>query len=151
MERNERYNQTEEWSDPASEGGRRRDAPIPSPTNPNRQPRTTPTPAPSEEQHFTDWSSIGSGSPPVISTFQSVPLGGTLTTPGIEGNCETRHATPQPCQPTSQETHVGAINHVSQEELSATQQPLAEPGVVDERRMSDMGTNTSDVVIQPTR
>ena len=32
LERNERYSQTEEWSDPASEGRRRSDAPISSPT-----------------------------------------------------------------------------------------------------------------------
>ena len=66
LERNERYRQTEEWSDPASEGRRRSDAPISSPTAHSQQLRTPPTPAPSENRLFTDWSSIGSESPPII-------------------------------------------------------------------------------------
>ena len=56
LERNESYSQVEEWSDPASEGRRRSDVPIYSPTTH----RTPPTPAPSEDRLFTDWSSIGS-------------------------------------------------------------------------------------------
>ena len=46
LERHERYRQKEEWSDHASEGRRRNDVPICSPTAHSRQPRTTPTPAP---------------------------------------------------------------------------------------------------------
>ena len=43
LERNERYNQVEEWSDPASEGRRRSDVHIYSPTTQSRHPRTPPT------------------------------------------------------------------------------------------------------------
>ena len=43
FKRNERYRQTEEWSDPAIEGRRRSDAPISSPTAHSQQPRTPPT------------------------------------------------------------------------------------------------------------
>ena len=45
LERNERYSQVEEWSDPASEGRRRSDAHIYSPTTHSRHPRAPPTPA----------------------------------------------------------------------------------------------------------
>ena len=45
LERNKRYSQAEEWSDPVSEGRRRSDAPIYSPTAHSRHPRTPPTPA----------------------------------------------------------------------------------------------------------
>ena len=50
---------------------------------------------------------------------------------------------------------MGAANGVVQENLSATpnvcQQPQRRSNVPSERRMNDMGTNTSDVVIEPTR
>ena len=49
LERNERYRQVEEWSDLASDGRRRNDAPISSPTAHSQQSRTPPTPAPSED------------------------------------------------------------------------------------------------------
>ena len=60
-----------------------------------------PTPAPSEDRLFTDWSSIGSGSPPVIPPPQSVPVGDTLTTPGVEGIHGPLYMrlTKQPCNP----------------------------------------------------
>ena len=50
---------------------------------------------------------------------------------------------------------MGAMDDVVQGSLPATpnicQQPLERSNVPSERRMNDMGTNTSDVVIEPTR
>ena len=155
MERNERYSQAEEWSDPASEGRRRSDAPIYSPTAHSQHPRTPPTPAPSEDRLFTDWSSIRSKFPPVIPPPKSVPIGDTLTAPGIEGIYETDQTAPRPSQPISQESYMGTTSGVVQEDLPTTpkvcQQPLERSSIPDERRMTDMGTNTSDMVIEPTR
>ena len=53
---NDRYSQAEGWSDPVSEGRRRSDIPIYSPTTNSTHPRTPPTPAPSEDK---DSSQIG--------------------------------------------------------------------------------------------
>ena len=58
-ERDQRDRQEEEWSIPASVGGRGRDIPVEW-ESPHRTP---PTPSPSEDRFFTDWSSLGSGSP----------------------------------------------------------------------------------------
>ena len=46
LERNERYNQVEEWSDPASEGRRRSDVHIYSPITQSWHPRTPSNPCP---------------------------------------------------------------------------------------------------------
>ena len=136
-------------------GRGRNDVPISSPTVHSRQPRNPPTPAPSEDRLFTDWSSIGSGSPPIVPPPQSVPVGDTLTTPGIEGIHETDQTAPQPSQPISQGPYMGTANDVVQEDLSTTpnvcQQPQGRSNVPSERRMNDMGTNTSNVAIKPTR
>ena len=117
-------------------------------------PRTPPTPAPSEDRLFTDWSSIGSRSLPVIAPPQSVPIGGTLVTPGIEGIHETEQAALQPSQPISQESHIGTMSHAVQEDLptvpNVCQQPLKRSIVPSERRITDMRTNTSDVIKEPT-
>ena len=63
-------------------------------------------PAPSEDRLFTDWSSIGSGSPPIIPPTQSVPVGDTLTTPGIEGIHDTDQTALQPSQSISEEPYM---------------------------------------------
>ena len=106
LERNERYNQVEEWSDPASEGRRRSDVHIYSPTTQNRHLRTPSTPAPSEDRFFTDWSSVGSRSPPVVPSTQSVPIEDTSLTPGMGDVCEAEPAASQPSQPISQGFHL---------------------------------------------
>ena len=113
MERNKRYRQTEEWSDPASKGKRRNNAPISSPTAHSQQPSTPP-------RLLTEWSSIGSGSPPIIPPPQSLPVGDTLTTHGIEGIHEPDQMALQPSQPISQESHMGNANGAVQEDLSTT-------------------------------
>ena len=53
-----RDRQEEEWSSPASDGRGRRDATVSSPAMQESQQMTPPTPAPSEDRFFTDWSSI---------------------------------------------------------------------------------------------
>ena len=155
LERNERYSQAEGWSNTASEGRRRSDAPVYFPTTHSRHPRTPPTPAPSEDRLFTDWSSIGSRSPPVIPQPQNVPIEETILATGTEGIQETDQTAPQPSQPISQQPHMGATDDVVQRSLPATpnicQQPLERSNVPSERRMNDMGTNTSNVVIEPTK
>ena len=104
---------------------------------------------------FIDWSSIGSRSPPVIPPPQSVPIGDTSTAPGIEGIHEMDHTAPEPSQPISQESYMGTVSGVVQEDLPTTpkvcQQPLERSSIPGERRMTDMRTNASDVVIEPTR
>ena len=57
-ERDQRDRQEEEWSIPASNGRRGRDIPVSSPTIQKSPHRTPPTPAPSEDRFFMDWSSI---------------------------------------------------------------------------------------------
>ena len=104
---------------------------------------------------FTDWSSIRSGSPPVIPLPQSIPIGDILMTSGIEGIPKTDQPAQQPSQPISEQTHIGAADNVVQGNFPTTstihQQPMERSNVTDERIMNDMGSNTSDVVIESTR
>ena len=81
----------EEWPDPVSEGRRRSDVHIYCPTTQSRHLRTPPTPAPSEDRFFTDWSSVGSRSPPVVLPTQSVPIGETSITLGMGDVHEAEH------------------------------------------------------------
>ena len=64
--------QEEEWSSPASDGRGRRDVLVSSDAVQESQQRTPPTPAPSEDRFFTDWSSIRTGSPLVRMPPQSI-------------------------------------------------------------------------------
>ena len=121
MERNERYSQVEEWSDPASEGRRRHDAHIYSPTAPSRNPRTPPAPPPSEDRLFTDWNSVGSGSPPVVPSMGGEPIEGTPITLGGGDIHEAEQAASQPSQPVLLGSHIGTTGHVVQEDLSPIQ------------------------------
>ena len=72
-------------------------------------------------------------------------------TPRIEGIPETEQPTQEPSQPISEQTHIGAADNLVQGNLSTTsticQQPMARLNVMCEKRMNDMGTNSSDVVI----
>ena len=69
LERNQRE---EEWSSPASDGRGRRDITVSSPAIQESQQMTPPTPAPSEDRFFKDWSSIRMRSPPVRTPPQSI-------------------------------------------------------------------------------
>ena len=118
LERNERYSQVEEWLDPASEGRRRSDAHTYSPTAHSRHPRTPPTPAPSEDRLFTDWSSVGSRCPPVVPPMHGEPIEGTPITPGVGDIHEAEQAASQPSQPISMGSHISTTGHAVQEDLS---------------------------------
>ena len=147
LERNERYRQEEERSSPASDGREGRDIPISSPTAPSHQ-RTPPTPAPSEDRLFTDWSSVRSGSLLVRTPPQSVLIG--------ESGHKTNQITPQPSHPITEQTHMGVAEDALQENLPTTtptaqQQPLDRSSVMGERRVNDIQTNTSDMVVESTR
>ena len=102
-----------------------------------------------------DWSSIRSESLPAREPPQNIPVGGVLMTSEMEGMQETGQTTPQPSQPISEQTHTGAADDTIQEYLLATanvhQQSLRRPSVTGDRRMNDIGTNTSDVVVESTR
>ena len=118
-------------------------------------PGCLPTPTPSEDRLFTDWSSIRSGFPLVRSPPQSISVGDVLTTHGIEGGHETDQITLQPSQLISEQTHMGFADDAIQGNLPITptihQQPLDRPSVTGERRVNDIGTNTSDVIVEPAR
>ena len=78
--RNEKYNQAGDWSDPANEGRRRDDTHMYSPRAQGRHQRNIPPPAPtpSQDRFFMDWSGDGSRSPHKGPPVQNVPMGETL-------------------------------------------------------------------------
>ena len=121
LERNERYSQVEELSDPASEGRRRSDAHIYSPTTHSRHQRTPPNPALSEDRLFTDWSSVGSRSLPVVPTSHREPIEGTPIALGVENICEAERAAPQPSQHILMGSHIDTTGCAVQEDFSPTQ------------------------------
>ena len=119
----------------------------PSAANKSHQ-RTPPTPTPSEDRFFTDWSSVRTGSPIIRMPPQSISMG--------ERRPEINQIAPQTSHPISEQTYMGVIEDALQEDLSTTtpptqQQPLDRLNVTDERRMNDIGTNTSDVIVELTR
>ena len=148
MERNHRDRQEEEWSSPASDGRGRRDVPVSSPAIQESQQRTPPTPAPSEDRFFTDWSSIRTGSPPVRMLPQSISV--------RERGQEINQNTIPTSKPGSEPTQMGVTDNTPHEDLPITtsltqQQPLDRLSMIDDRRINDIGTNTLDVVIEPNR
>ena len=86
---------------------------------------------------------------------QSIPVGDILTTLGMEEMHETGQTALQQSQPISEQSHMGAADDVIQENLPTTPnihwQPLERSHVMGERRVNDIGTNTSDMVVEPTR
>ena len=148
LERDQRDRQEEEWSIPASVGRRDGDVLVSSPTEWESLHRTPPTPAPSEDRYFTDWSSLGTGSPLVRTPPQSVPIGEIGTNINQPAN--------QTIQPGSEPTQIGVMENALQEDpivtTPRTQQQLPDGlSMTDERRMIDMGTNTLDVEVRPHR
>ena len=115
LERNERYRQEEEWSSPASDGREGRDIPISSPTAQESHQRTPPTPVPSEDRLFMDWSSIRTGSSLVRLLPQSILVG--------EREQEINQTTPQTSHPISGQTHMGVTEDVLQEDFPTTAPP----------------------------
>ena len=104
LERDQRDRQEEEWSIPASIGGRNGDVPVEW-ESPHRTP---PTPAPSEDRFFTDWSSLGMGSPHVRTPPQSV-----LTR---EMRPDINKPATQIAQPGSEPTQIGVMENGLQED-----------------------------------
>ena len=82
-------------------GGRGRDVP-------ESLHRTPPTPAPSEDRFFTDWSSLGSGSPPVRTPPQNVVV--RETGPYINQPVK------QTTQPGLEPTQIGVTENALQED-----------------------------------
>ena len=69
---------------------------------------------------------------------------------------EINQTTIQTSQPRSEPTQMDVTENTLQEDLPSTtppaqQQPLDRLSIMDERRMNDVGTNTSDVVVGPAR
>ena len=153
LERNERYNQLEKLSDPVSEGRKRGDVHIYSPTTQSRHQRTLPTPTPSEDRFFTDWRSVESRTPPVVPPAQSVPIAETSITLGMRDVHGAEEAASQPSQPISQGSHVNATGQAIQVDLPLVQDTFRQPpersNVPEEGIITNIGTNTSDVVIEP--
>ena len=112
LERNERYRQEEEWSSPASDWREGRNISISSLAACGSHQRTPPTPVPSEERLFTDWSSVRLGSPLVRTPPQSILVG--------ERGHETNQITPQSAHPISEQTHMGIAENAIQENLPTT-------------------------------
>ena len=103
MERNQRDRQEEEWSSPVSDGRGRRDVPVSSPAIQESQQRTPPTPAPSEDRFFMDWSSIRMESPLVRMPPQSISM--------RERGQEINQTTIPTSQPGSEPTEMGVTDN----------------------------------------
>ena len=102
---------------------------------------------------FTDWSSVGSRSPPVVLPMQSVPIEETSITPGMGDICEAEQATSQPSQPILQRSHLNATGQAVQVDLPLVQDTFRQSpersNVPQEEIMTNIGRNTLDVVIEP--
>ena len=86
-----------------SDGRRGRDVPASSPTIQESQQRTPPTPAPSEDRFFMDWSSIEMGSPLVRTPPQSISV--------RERGQEINQPTIQTSQPGSEPIQMGVTEN----------------------------------------
>ena len=121
--------------------------PFPSPIAQESHQRTPPTPDPSEDRLFMDWSSIRTGSSLVRMPPQSILVG--------ERGQEINQTTLQTCHPISEQTHMDATDDALQDLPTtappAQQQSLDRLSVMDERRVNDVRTNTSDVVVESAR
>ena len=112
LERSQRDRQEEEWSSPASDGRGRRDVPVSSPAVQESPQRTPPTPAPSEDRFFMDWSGIRTGSPLVQMPPQSILV--------RERRQEINQPTIQTSQPGSEPTQMGVTENDPQEDPPST-------------------------------
>ena len=115
LERNQRDRQEKEWSSPVSDGREGRDIPVYSPTVKELHQRTPPTPAPSEDRLFMDWSSIRTGSPLVRMPPQSILV--------RERGQEINQTVLQTSHPSSGPTHMGVTEDALQEDPPNTAPP----------------------------
>ena len=116
MERDQRDRQEEEWSNPASDGRGGRDVTISSPIIQETQQMTPPTPAPSEDRFFMDWSSIGMRSPPVRTPPQSILV--------RERGQEINQTTVLTSQSGSEPTQMGVTDNAPHEDLPCITSPV---------------------------
>ena len=127
----------EDWSLPMSIGKREEDTLI----RQESPHRTPPTPTPSEDNLFMDWSSLGS--PHVRTPPQSVLI--------EERGPDINQPVNQTIQPGTEPAQIGVTRNGLQDDIIVssprTCQQLDELGV----RMIDIGTNTSDVEVRPQR
>ena len=89
-------------------GRRGKDVPVSSPAERGSPHRTPPTPAPSEDRFFTDWSSLGMGSPLVRTPSQSVLV--------IEMGPDINQPANQTTQPGSEPTQIGVMENALEED-----------------------------------
>ena len=97
---------------------------------------------------FTDWSSVRSGSSLVRTPLQSISVG--------ERGHKANQITPQPSHPITEQNHMGVAEDTLLENHPTTtptaqQQLLYRSSVMGERRVNDIRTSTSDVVVELTR
>ena len=97
FQRDQRERQEEEWSIPASVGRRGEDIPI----GQESLQKVPPTPAPSEDRFFMDWSSLGS------SQVRTPPL----STPVRDTGPDINQPANQTTQPGSAPTQIGAMGN----------------------------------------
>ena len=112
LERDQRDRQEEEWSIPASVGRRGKDVPVSYLAEWESPHRTPPTPAPSEDRLFTDWSSLEMRSPHVRTPSQSVPV--------REMRPYINQPTSQTTQPGLEPTQIGVTENAHQEDSVVT-------------------------------
>ena len=138
-----RDRQEQEWSSPVSDGRGRRDVTVSSPPIQESQQMTPPTPTPSEDRFFMDWSSVRMRSPPVRTPPQSILV--------RERGQEINQTTIQTSQLGSEPTQIAPHEDLPRTTSLAQQQPLDRLSMIDEIRMNDVGTNTLDVVVEQNR
>ena len=95
-----------------------------------------------------DWSSVRTGSLLVRTPPQSILVG--------ERGHETNQIAPKPSHPITEQTYMGVVEDALQENLPTITptvqcQLLDRSSVMSERSVNDIGTNTSDVVVELTR
>ena len=112
LERNQRDRQEEEWSSPVNDGRGKRDITVSSPIIKESQQVTPPTPAPSEDRFFMDWSSVRMRSLPVRMPPQSIPV--------RQRGQEINQTTILTTQPGSEPTQMGVTNNAPHEDLPST-------------------------------
>ena len=92
-------------------------------------------------------------SPPVVPPTQSVPIEDTSITPRMGDVHEAEQAALQPSQPISQGSHLNATGQAVQVNLPHIQDTFRQSpewsNVPGEGIRTNMGTNPSDVVIEP--
>ena len=115
LERNERYSQVEQWSDPVSEGRKRSDAHIYSPTTHSRHP------GPQKIDSLQTGAVVGLRSPPVVPPTHTDPIKGTPIALRVGHICEAEQVASQPSQPILMGSHIDTTGCAVKEDFSPIQ------------------------------